>query len=62
MRKRRDKRWEFQWMLSGKKKEMVIGRPAVLMQAVNMTVFDPSKIFPSTKKEKQVRVRTGDDV
>ncbi|CBK23633.2 uncharacterized protein [Blastocystis hominis] len=28
-------------------------KPAVLMQAVNMTVFDPSKIFPSTKKEKQ---------
>ena len=41
---------------------MVICRPAVLMQAVSMTVFDPAKIFPSTKKEKQVRVEKGDDV
>ena len=37
------------------------GRPAVLMQAVNMTVFDSTKIFPSTRKEKQVGARNGGD-
>ena len=49
-------------MKKEKEEEMVTCRPAVLMQAVNMTVFDPAKIFPSTKKEKQVRVEKGDDV
>ena len=40
----------------------MICRPAVLMQAVNMTVFDTSKIFASTIKEKRVGAKNRSDV